>query len=124
MAIVYKSEDRQNYIYLVGEGIEDGLEEDKQIHEMIVTLCKEHNCNRVLIDDQQVTYTASILSIYQLAEHYAKADIPRFIKRAAVVANPDYKETNEFFENTTRNRGINLRLFYNVEDAETWLLKE
>ena len=124
MAIVYRSEKRKDYLYLLGEGTEEGLEEDKQIHQMIVDLCKEHNCHRVLIDDQKVIYTASIISIYQLAEHYAKVGSPRYIKRAAVVASRAYQETNAFFEDTTRNRGINLRLFYRVEDAEEWLLKE
>ena len=121
MTINYKSENRNDYIYLVGEGIEDGLDENKQIHQMITKLCKDHNCDRVLIDDQKVTYTASVLSIYQLAKYYTTSNIPRYIKRAAVVANPKYKETNIFFENTTRNRGINLRIFYDIEEAETWL---
>ena len=121
MTIRYKCEIRQDYIYLIGEGVEDGLEENKQIHEMIVRVCKDQNCDRVLIDDRNVTYTASIISLYLLAEHYTKVDIPRQIRHAAIVADPKYSETNTFFENTTRNRGIDLRLFYNIEQAEKWL---
>jgi hypothetical protein len=122
MTINYKSEKRKDYVYLVGEGIEDGLDENKQIHQMIISLCKDHKCDRVLIDDQKVTYTASVLSIYQLAQYYTTADMPHYIKRAAIVANLKYKETNDFFENTTRNRGINLRVFYDVAEAEAWLI--
>jgi len=121
MAINYKSEKRKDYIYLIGEGVEDGLEENKQIHQIIVNACKDHNCNRVLIDDRRVIYTASIISIYQLAEYYVKVDLPRQIHRAALVADFKYKETNDFFENVSRNRGINLRLFYDIEKAEEWL---
>ncbi len=121
MTINYIIEKGKDYIYLVGEGIEDSLEENKKIHQMIVNLCKNHHYDRVLIDDRKVTYTASIISLYQLAEYYAKVDIPRQIKRAAILANPKYKESNDFFENTSRNRGINLRLFYDLERAEQWL---
>ena len=121
MTINYKSENRTDYIYLVGEGIEDGLEENKQIHEMITSICKDYNSDRVLIDDQKVTYTASVLSIYQLAKYYVTPNLPYHIKRAAIVASPKYRETNKFFEHTTRNRGINLRIFYNIEEAEAWL---
>ena len=124
MTISYKSENRQDYIYFLGEGIEDGLEENKQIHQMIINTCKSHKCNHVLIDDREVTYTASIFSIYQLAKFYTTADIPRYIKRAAVVVNPKHNETNEFFENTTRNRGVDLRIFHRIEEAEAWLLKK
>jgi hypothetical protein len=121
MTIGYTIEKRKDYIYLEGEGIEDSLEENKQIHQMIVNVCKNHQCERVLIDDRKVTYTASIISLYQLAEYYAKVDMPRQIKRAAILASPKYKETNDFFEDTSRNRGINLRLFYDLEKAEQWL---
>ena len=121
MSINYTIENRRDYIYLMGEGIEVSLDENKQIHQMIVNICKDHNCERVLIDDRNVTYTATILSLYQLAEYYAKVDIPRQINRAAILANPKYKETNNFFEDTSRNRGINLRLFYDLEEAEQWL---
>ena len=122
MTIHYSIEERDRYLYLVGEGTEDGLEEDIEIHQMIVNACKEHNCPRVLIDDRNVIYTASVLSIYQLAEHYAKVDIPRYIQRAAVLVNRKPGTDNQFFEDVMRNRGINLRIFYDMEEAETWLI--
>ena len=124
MTIHYSIEVRDQYLYLVGEGTEDGLEEDIEIHQMIVNTCKEHNCPHVLIDDRNVIYTASTLSIYMLAKHYDQVDIPRFIQRAALVANQEYRADNQFFENTMRNRSINLRVFYDVQEAEKWLTSE
>ena len=123
MAIIYRIEKRKDYLYLAGEGTEVDLDDNQQIHQMIVNLCKEHDCQRVLVDDRVVTYTASISSIFYLVKYYAEVDIPRHIKRAAVVANSIYKETNSFFETTAYNRGINLRVFYNHEEAEAWLLE-
>jgi len=121
MTIQYLIEERDRYLYFAGDGTEDGLEEDIEIHQMIIDACKEHNRRRVLIDDRNVIYTASTLSIYMLAKHYAQADIPRFIQQAAVVANPKYRADNQFFEDTMRNRSINLRVFYDMQEAEEWL---
>lgn len=124
MAIVYRTERKNEYLYLVGEGVEDGLKENQQIHRMILDLCREHHCRRVLIDDRNVVYTASIISIFDLAKYYVEMGVPRCINRAAVVVNPVYEETNSFFETVVRNRGVNLRIFYDYEEAEVWLLEE
>lgn len=122
MTIHYSIEERDRYLYLLGEGIEDGLEKNIEIHEMIVNTCKERNCRRVLIDDRNVIYTASVVSIYMLAKHYAEFDVPHFIERAAVVANPEFREDNQFFENAARNRGTNIRVFNEFNEAENWLI--
>ena len=124
MAIVYSSEKKNEYLYLVGEGTEDGLKENQQIHRMILDLCREHNRRRVLIDDRNVVYTASTISIFDLAKYYVEVGVPHCIKRAAVVVNPAYDETNDFFETVVRNRGVNLRIFYDYEEAEAWLVEE
>ncbi len=121
MTIRYIMEAREQYLYLAGEGREAGLEESIEIHHLIVNACKEHNRPRVLIDDRNVIYTASVLSIYLLTKHYVQIDFPRFIQRAAVVTRPDYKVDNQFFENTMRNRNVNLRVFYDLEEADQWL---
>jgi hypothetical protein len=121
MSIRYSIEVRDLYLYLAGEGTEAGLEENVEIHRIIVDACKEHHRQRVLIDDRNVIYTASVISLYVLAKQYAEVDVHRFIKRAALLANEAYRTENQFFENTMRNRNINLRVFYDLEEAEKWL---
>jgi len=121
MAIRYSIEVRDQYIYLTGEGIETGLEENVEIHRLILDACKEHQRQRVLIDDRNVTYTASVLSLYMLAKEYPEVDPKRFIQRAALLANESYRNNNQFFEDTMRNRNVNLRVFYDLEEAEKWL---
>lgn len=121
MSIRYSIEVRDHYLYLTGEGIEAGLEENVEIHRIILDACKEHQRQRVLIDDRNVTYTASVLSLYVLAKEYAEVDPKRFIQRAALLANESYRNDNQFFEDTMRNRNVNLRVFYDLEEAEKWL---
>jgi hypothetical protein len=121
MTINYSVEVRERYIRFIGEGVEEGLNENIRIHEMIVQTRKEHSRRRVLVDDRNVTYTASILSIYKLAQRYTQAELPRYIERAAALVNPTNPRNNRFYENAARNRGVNVRLFHDMEGAEQWL---
>lgn len=54
MSIRYSIEVRDLYLYLAGEGTEAGLEENVEIHRIILDACKEHHRQRVLIDDRNV----------------------------------------------------------------------
>lgn len=121
MTIRYIVEERDQYLLFTGEGTEGDLDGNIIIHKMIVDACKKRNCQRVLIDDRNVVYTATASSIYSLAKHYSEMDVPRFILRAAVLADQAYRSDNKFFENVMQNRGINLRIFYELEAAEKWL---
>jgi hypothetical protein len=121
MAITYSVEPRGQYVYFAGQGVEESLDEDLRIHDFIVRTCKENNCRRALIDDRNVVYTASILSIYELVKRYAQEEMPPYIERAALLANPEFHEDNQFFENVAQNRAINLRVFHDMESAVRWL---
>ncbi|MEW5938093.1 MAG: hypothetical protein AB1750_00410 [Chloroflexota bacterium] len=48
-------------------------------------------------------------------------NFPAFIEQAALLANPAYQNNNLFYETAAQNRGVNLRLFHDVESAEKWL---
>src|SRR5512143_2517545 len=103
MSIQYEIEKKENYLYFIGQGIETNLRENKKIHQMILDACKKAGSTRALIDDRQVTYTASIVSIYELGEHY-KTTMAKFVlDRVAVIAPNKYDKNNEFFENVSRN---------------------
>ncbi|MBE7436190.1 MAG: hypothetical protein HS100_19900 [Anaerolineales bacterium] len=108
-------------MYFAGNGIEEGLGENMKIHAMILETCKRLSHSRVLIDDRQVEYTSSILSLYDLAGHYKTTGAFSELDKVAVVANVQYHKDNVFYENVTRNRGINLRVFYDFDEAVAWL---
>lgn len=121
MSIQYAVEGKGAYLYFAGNGIEEGLEENMKIHAMILETCKRLSHSRVLIDDRQVEYTSSILSLYDLAGHYKTTGAFSELDKVAVVANVQYHKDNVFYENVTRNRGINLRVFYDFDEAVAWL---
>jgi hypothetical protein len=124
MAIHYSLEQRGEVLYFTGEGAEEGLEENRRILKMVVQACEEHNCRLVLLDDRRVQYTISIISLYELARSYKEVNIFRQISKVALVSDLQYKEDNDFFETTSQNRGLNLRVFYDIEQAEAWLGKK
>lgn len=123
MPITYSFEQKGEVLYATGHGIEDDLEQNKEVTKTLIRACKEHGCNKLLVDDRDVKYTASILTLYELANFYTTEGIPLKLRRVAIVADSQYEENNEFFETTSRNRGVNLRVFYRIEDAEAWLNK-
>lgn len=124
MTITYWIEQKGEIVYAIGHGTEDNLEQNKEITQTLIRACEEHRCSLLLVDDRDVKYTASILSLYELGEFYKTTGASRKVKKVAVLADSSYKESNDFFETTSRNRGVNLRVFYQMENAEAWLLEK
>src|SRR4030095_14725100 len=89
-------------------------------------LAKEKDCFRVLTDLQEATLKLSMVEVYNLpsltAEIASTAGLQVYqFKRAVVVL--DDEKLAPFFENVSRNRHQNLRLFHDVESARQWLLE-
>lgn len=121
MAIKYTYEKRGKVLYAFGTGIEESLEQNKDITRQLNEASRQFECTKLLVDDRNVIYTSSILSLYELAKFYSTKDSLYNIQKIAVLADPKYKEDNDFYETTARNRGFNLHVFYSLEKAEAWL---
>lgn len=121
MSVQYTFEKRGGILFAVGRGVEVGIEEDKQITLDMIQACKESGTDLLLVDDRQVTYTISTISVYELAKFYYDSHFQREVRKVALVPNPVFKEDNAFYETVVRNRGLNLRVFYDLESAAAWL---
>lgn len=91
-----------------------------------VHLAKEMDCFRVLTDLQEATLKLSMVDVYNLpnltAEIASTADLQVYqFKRALVVLHDE--KLAPFFENVSRNRHQNVKLFHDVEAAWQWLLE-
>ena len=64
----------------------------------------------------------SVTDLFNSPEIIGKSGILRITKRALVVP-PSFDESR-FIENVTRNRGHNLMIFKNIEEAERWLMEK
>ena len=103
------------------------LEEAKELIFDIGQACAENNCFLCLSDYRDVTLKLSTLDIYSipqiLSDKLASMGLPaNKVKRAVVIAK-DIRDF-EFFETVTINRGQNIKLFQDIDEAKKWLLKK
>lgn len=82
----------------------------------------EKKCLLVLTDLREMTVTPSILNVYDSINMFEKMGIDSRTSEALILPENKFVEKNiRFYENACQNRGYNVRIFYNREDALTWL---
>jgi hypothetical protein len=90
----------------------------QQIHET----CVARNCSAILVEENLEGPTLSTLQIFQIASEGSVRS--RFlVRRAAYVdINPEHAPADtQFVETVAVNRGMNVRVFATVPEAEAWL---
>jgi hypothetical protein len=96
----------------------------REIAAEVARLAQEHGCGLVLTDTRETTLTLSVTDLYDLPKIIAKMlaelglPVPG-LKRALVV--PDALDDFAFFETVSRNRGQNVMLFRDMDEAKKWL---
>ncbi len=82
----------------------------------------EKRCLLVLTDLREMKVTPSILNVYDSINMFEKMGIDTRTSEALIIPRNKFVEDNvKFYENACQNRGYNVRIFYNREDAITWL---
>jgi hypothetical protein len=123
-SVVYDAEKRLIVIEIRGR-IDKALVQN--LASQVAGFSKEHNCFHVLNDAREATIFLSTLEIYSLPRTIMEilsatgVDVRKF-KRALVFS----KNVDDFtfFETVSRNRGQNVKLFRNIDEAVSWLLKK
>jgi hypothetical protein len=88
--------------------------------ELIAEHCKRTNKNKLLLDYAEAHGEVSLADRYFLGE---EAQIfARYGLKVASVATQEQIDPRRFGEMVAQNRGVNVRGFTNVKDAEKWLL--
>ena len=83
-------------------------------------LCERTGCERLLNDMRAAAIQISFLELFHSPETMERAHVSRRIRRALVLP-PGFHEAR-FLETVTRNRGHDLRVFHEIEEARQWLL--
>lgn len=82
----------------------------------------EKKCLLVLTDLREMTVTPSVLNVYDSINMFEKMGIDNRTSEALILPENKFVEKNvRFYENACLNRGYNVRIFYNREDALQWL---
>lgn len=87
--------------------------------------CAERRISRLLIDIRGMTGGLDTLETYEVAGH----ELPghegvRRILRSAILDLPENIERIRFFETVAINRGLNVRIFADEDQAVAWLLAD
>ncbi len=119
MSISYDIAVEGNILLVTAWGADESLEEVIEYSTAIIAACLAHNCRRILADERRLVYKLSTLDTYLLAEYLA-AHVPTAGK-AAVVCHPQQLPDAEFWEITSANRGLIVKVFTGLEEAKQWL---
>lgn len=97
----------------------------KELASRTAILAREHDCFLVLTDAREATTVLSTLEIFELPKLIVEilsetgVEVNKF-KRALVISS-DIDDFS-FFETVSKNRGQNVSLFRNIDEARSWLL--
>ena len=85
-----------------------------------ITLLLANECTRLLVDATTEAPRRDILDDYQFTSEHA-SQFPRGTRHAVLVQAGE-RDYMEFVENVARNRGVEMRLFIDRDQALEWLL--
>ena len=88
----------------------------------VARMCGETGCHLLLNDMSEATIDISVIGLFDSPSIMDESKVSRVIKRALVVP-PSFEEAT-FLENLSRNRGHDLMLFEDIEEAKNWLFAE
>lgn len=119
MAIQYDIIVKGSLIHVVTTGYDESLSEVEAYGRAVMAACNEHQCTHILADERGLDYRLGTLDTYELAKYYAEL-VPSLIK-IAIVCSPDDLHDAQFWETASRNRGLTVRVFTEIDEARRWL---
>ena len=91
----------------------------KRSVDALVESCIKTKNPKVLFDIRSMTGDLSTLDRYRVGQ-YGSDTITR-TTRFAMLARADQVSPDKFFENIAVNRGLNLKVFTNIDETVAWL---
>jgi hypothetical protein len=91
----------------------------------VTAFCRARGIARVLIDLRPMSGGLDTLETYEVAGHELpkQRNVRRFL-RSAILDHPENIERIRFFETVAVNRGLNVRVFADEENAVEWLVAD
>jgi hypothetical protein len=92
----------------------------KHYWQNIVQKKSEYNSNLILLENN-IPAVVSIIDMFRIVSELSGMGLSGS-KLAVVDRHPEHTEANEFAVTVATNRGVRMRTFSSVRDAEEWLL--
>ena len=91
----------------------------KQCIDAMVEKCRQVQIRKALLDCRQMTGEIPVFEGFMVVLHGRK--MRDVISQTALVGREDQMFADNFIENVAVNRGVNLKLFTDIEEAIDWL---
>ena len=114
-----KKEDKGDYLYFHVTGT-DSLEVSKAFWREIIETSTNLNCQKILVDEE-LEGSVPVGDIFEVITSGLDIHDVMSMKIAFVDRFSEQMEENIFGERVATNRGINGKVFNNIEEAEQWL---
>ena len=115
-----KPEQRDGYLYFCVESDAITYEVAREYWDEIVEICRTSKLRRLLLH-KRIHMDLSLSDLYQLASGVA-AEIPGY--KLAIFDEFTPTQITEFGELVSSNRGLNMKCFKDLDEAEAWLLEK
>lgn len=106
-----------NYLKVILSGIHP-VERFSEVSAQIDKVIAENNISRILVDMRKFNGRFGVFDGIRHIEKFPEES--KYVKFAILDVEKN-KQSNDFFENASYNRGFSLLFFYNEEDAVRWL---
>ena len=109
-----------NFIKVISNG-EKNYEFALRLWSEVVSACRKNGCYKIL-GIAKTTRSVGTIEAYNHAQLFHDLGITQKYRIAWVELNPEAQETVDFIETVLWNRGLPGRVFFDILEAEKWLL--
>jgi hypothetical protein len=120
MSIALNTRKESDYLYVEATGTRTP-ESVLAVASACAVACKEHGCDRLLLDTRRMTGALTTVDTYEVAGKRLPLLGRGLSLRVAILVARENKARIQLFEDVAVNMGINLRIFSNVNAALRWL---
>ena len=94
----------------------------RRILQDVMSACAEHSCPRALIEEHLIGPSIGMLDAFEIVAESSRSARPAVELVAYVDTNSEHDSTLlDFAETVAVNRGVRVRVFGTVAEAEAWL---
>ena len=108
----------QGYLHVTFSGMFDLVAARRSVDRM-VDACVEEDCDNVLFDCRSMSGDISVMDRFSMGKYGGEHINPDI--RIAMLGHRRHILPDKFFENVAHNRGIQMKLFSDIEEAIAWL---
>ena len=119
MSIQYTFKSEKDVLVVETSGFDENVEEVMLYGKSVVEECRKGHFKRLLCNELQLEYRLGTLDTFENAKYISQ--FAAEIGRAAIVCNEKFFVDARFWETVAVNRGLEVRVFKDMETARQWL---